>query len=86
MSSCQIEMPRYMLQRKVWALKIKEVINQTIVPENTRYAPFGVSTRYLEENKPVAGGYFVMYEGGYKTFYAADIFETDYKQLGELTQ
>ncbi len=84
------EMPKYQSNKKVWALKIKEIIfdsdlahkenrdtdgSATIIPEEKGYAPFKVDQQYCHKHAPKAGGYFVMYEDGYKSWSPADAFE-----------
>lgn len=81
-------MPRYQSHKKVWALKIKEVetTERTVDGkydcyldfEDARYAPIAVGQEYHEKHTPVAGGYYVVYDGGYKSFSPADAFESGY--------
>lgn len=86
------QMPRYQSHKKVWALKIKEVQDPTqpgsesdgsriIVPEEEGYAPFRVDRDYVFKHRPEAGGYFVQYEDGYKSFSPAKAFEDGYTRL-----
>lgn len=77
------EMPRYKCHKEVWALKLREVgaghaEGAMLYPEDTRYAPFTVDRDYLNKHKPVAGGYYVVYKDGYKSFSPADAFEDGY--------
>jgi hypothetical protein len=72
------EMPRYVCHKKVWALKIKGVVGNGIVPEDDGYAPFNVSDEFVEKHHPYAGGYYVVYEDGYKSFSPAEAFEAGY--------
>lgn len=46
--------------------------------EDRRYAPFTVSADYLRRHKPVAGGYYVVYDDGYQSFSPAKAFEEGY--------
>lgn len=78
-----IEMPKYQSHKKVWGLKIKAIDGQTITPNEEGYAPFGVSAEYLEKHKPEVGGYYVVYEGGYKSFSPADAFEAGNTLVGK---
>ena len=88
-----IEMPKYQSHKKVWALKIKNIVfdsdvaNETnretdgsaiITPEKEEYAPFKVDSEYCHKHKPQTGGYYVMYDGGYKSWSPADVFESGY--------
>ena len=84
------EMPRYKSHKTVWALKIAKIIldselpvpigatpddSAMIFPEEQGYAPFRVDAKYLEKHEPVAGGYYVVYKDGYKSFSPASEFE-----------
>ena len=79
------EMPKYQSHKQVWGLKIKAIQGQTITPVEEGYAPFGVSAEYIEKHKPEVGGYYVVYEGGYKSFSPADAFEAGNTLLGAQT-
>ena len=89
----QVEMPKYQSHKKVWALKIKEVVfdshlaketnretdgSAIITPEDGKYAPFKVDGQYVYKHEPQVGGYFVQYEDGYKSWSPADVFESGY--------
>jgi hypothetical protein len=50
----------------------------TITPEEDRYAPFKVDANYVHKHKPEAGGYYVVYADGYKSFSPAKAFEDGY--------
>jgi hypothetical protein len=52
-----------------------------ITPEDERYAPFKVSKEYVEKHNPQAGGYYVVYKDGYKSFSPAEAFEEGYTKL-----
>ena len=47
----------------------------TITPEEEGYAPFRVDFSYLRKHQPQAGGYYVVYDDGYKSFSHAKAFE-----------
>lgn len=49
-----------------------------IVPVEQGYAPFFVDEEYVRKHNPVAGGYYVVYEDGYKSWSPADAFEKGY--------
>ena len=88
------ELPKYSCHKIVWALQIKEIIDQTsealtdgkgpkpdgamITPFENDYAPFRVSQEYLDKFKPEIGGYYVQYQDGYKSFSPAKAFEDGY--------
>lgn len=86
MSEASRELPKYQSHKQVWGLKIKSVDGQTITPSDDGYASFGVSAEYLEKHKPEAGGYYVVYEGGYKSFSPADAFEAGNAPIGKATE
>lgn len=88
-----IQMPKYKCIKEVWALKIKSIeydsdiakredretdASAIITPEDSRYAPFKVDREYIRKHNPIAGGYYVLYEGGYKSFSPPEAFEKGY--------
>lgn len=79
-------MPKYQCHKQVWALKIKDVIEgedglDYIVPEDPRYGRVFVSVDYVLNHAPQAGGYYVVYEDGYKSFSPAEAFEAGYTRI-----
>ncbi len=85
------EMPKYRCHKEVWALKIAKVVpsltaakdclnphTATLIPEDNRYGPVEVSKEYVTKHKPKAGGYYVVYKDGYKSFSPAEAFEGGY--------
>jgi len=96
MDNATMEMPKYQSYKKVWALKIKEIIfdsdlkknsNQEtdgsamITPEEEGYAPFKVDDAYVRKHKPEVGGYYVVYNEGYKSWSPAGSFESGYNRI-----
>lgn len=88
--SASVEMPKYKCHKEVWALKIQAIEFEansqesgtaTIRPADEGYAPFVASQEYMEKHKPHAGGYYVVYAGGYKSFSPADAFESGYTRI-----
>lgn len=89
------EMPKYRCHKEVWALKIKEVKQAPadqekrfaggdwyLIPEDHRYMPICVGhDEYVLKHKPEAGGYFVVYQGGYESYSPAKPFEDGYTLL-----
>lgn len=90
-------MPRYRSHKEVWALKIASISldrdeaeatgretdgSATIVPSDEDYGPFKVDAVYMQKHDPKAGGYFVQYEDGYKSWSPADAFESGYARVG----
>jgi len=96
-SGAYVQLPQFQCHKKVWALKIKRVIPDSklaivdsnretdggaiIVPEEPGYAPFKADMEYIRKHKPEAGGYYVVYEDGYKSFSPAKAFESGYTKL-----
>ena len=82
------EMPKYKSHKEVWALKIKFGVNQNdgsalLTPEDPDYAAFEVSAEYMAKHLPEPGGYYVVYEDGYKSFSPAEAFEGGYIRIAE---
>lgn len=90
------QMPKYRCHKEVWALKIADVIldsdiaqregretdgSALITPADAGYAPFAVDHDYVRKHSPKAGGYYVVYKDGYKSFSPADAFEEGYTRL-----
>lgn len=88
-----MEMPKYKCIKDVWALKIKSIVfdsdlasetgretngTATFTPEDERYAPIELSAEFVHKHNPVAGGYYVVYKDGYKSFSPASAFEDGY--------
>lgn len=93
MEGTQREMPRYTCHKKVWALKIAAIEKDSekaaqegretdgsafITPAEEGYAPFRVDHAYMRKHEPEVGGYFVVYEDGYKSYSPAGPFEAGY--------
>lgn len=77
------EMPKYQCHKKVWALKIKEIQDDkatqpTLAFHEVGYAPISVDWDWYYKHKPEAGGYYVVYEDGYKSFSPEKVFEEGY--------
>jgi hypothetical protein len=91
------ELPRYRCHKEVWALKIKAIeqapANQEqermhaggdwlLIPENTSYGPVCVGhDEYVLRHKPEVGGYYVVYQDGYKSYSPAAAFESGYTRI-----
>ena len=79
-------MPIYQSHKKVYALKIASIgINHdgsaTIVSEEPGYGGIEVSSAYVSKHEPKAGGYYVVYEDGYKSWSPAEAFESGYSRV-----
>ena len=87
------EMPKYRSHKEVWALKIKEVKDPTgtgnesdgsmllLLVEEQQFAPITVDREYVEKHNPRAGGYYVVYKDGYKSWSPAEAFESGYTRV-----
>lgn len=91
-SQASAELPRYQCHKKVWALKIKAIeldpsppraaaCSCILTPEDDGYAPFRVDEDYVRKHSPRAGGYYVVYEDGYKSYSPAAAFESGYTRI-----
>jgi len=76
------ELPKYGCHKVVGALKIREIRERMIIPEERDFVPFEVSEAYLAKHQPQPGGYYVVYEGGYESFSPAAVFEAGYSKMG----
>lgn len=89
-------MPRYRCHKEVWALKIAKVERAAgdrpagedesdggviLTPEEKGFAPFRTEREYVTKHNPQVGGYFVVYEDGYKSWSPADVFEEGYTRI-----
>lgn len=83
--SAEKPMPQYQSHKKVWALKIKDVRQRPdgaiLYIEDPGFASIKVDQTYIERNHPKAGGYYVVYEDGYKSFSPAQAFESGYTRI-----
>ena len=76
-------MPAYRSHKIVHALKMKTIDfhadgGATFVPEESSFAPIVLSVEYCTKHEPKAGGYYVVYQGGYMSWSPADAFEDGY--------
>ena len=67
------EMPKYECHKKVWALKIAGIVGDQhggvyFQPAEEGYDKVPLSPEYVAKHKPEVGGYYVVYEDGYKSF------------------
>jgi len=94
--NAQCEMPRYKCHKEVWALKIAAIAfdrdqaqrenretdgTAIITPAEEGYAALRVPADFVRKHKPEAGGYYVVYADGYKSFSPANAFEDGYTLL-----
>lgn len=81
----QKELPRYQCHKQVWALKIKSIAatddgGAMLHVHEEDYASIYVPPEYLMKHKPMPGGYFVLYDGGYQSFSPAEAFLSGYSK------
>lgn len=96
MNNAQMEMPRYRSHKEVWALKIAATEKDsdvaakesretdgsaTLFFEDERYAPIKVQQDYVRKHNPKVGGYYVVYNDGYKSWSPAEAFESGYTKV-----
>jgi hypothetical protein len=78
----QIEMPKYQCHKKVWALKIAGIsLNGELAFADDGYAPILMPKDWLDKHNPEVGGYYVVYQDGYKSFSPAQAFEEGYSRI-----
>lgn len=53
----------------------------TITPADEGYAPFNVDAAYIRRHDPQIGGYFVVYEDGYKSYSPRKAFQEGYVRI-----
>lgn len=92
MNEPQAEMPRYQSHKTAWALRIRDLKPRIpddgtllLTPDEDGYAPFVLDAAYVAKHKPEAGGYYVVYEDGYKSFSPAKAFEDGYTKIPATT-
>jgi hypothetical protein len=76
----QAQLPQYKCHKVVGALKIAKLEGNVLTPADPGYAPFIVDKEFLRRN-PEAGGYYVVYADGYKSFSPAKAFEEGYTRV-----
>jgi hypothetical protein len=81
-----MEMPKYICHKQVWALKIKDLFvrddcSSFFYPEDKRYSPINLTDEYVEKHHPEEGGYYIVYKGGYKSYSPANAFEDGYSKV-----
>lgn len=92
LSGTTAELPSYRCHKVVRALKIHQVIDPTqpgnesdgsrmLHPMDARFSPFRVDGDYARKHNPQSGGYFVVYDDGYKSFSPAIAFEAGYTKI-----
>jgi hypothetical protein len=79
------EMPKYQCHKKVWALKIAKlgsgIDGAYFEPTDPGYGRVPLDFEYVAKHRPQVGGYYVVYDDGYKSFSPAEAFEAGYTLL-----
>ena len=79
------ELPKYRCYKEVHALKIKRLYQGPdgytyMTPEEEGYGDIRLSLEYMTKHDPKPGGYYVVYEDGYKSWSPAKAFEGGYEK------
>lgn len=77
------ELPKYRSHKEVHALKIKRIYRgfggyHYFEPEEEGYGEIRLDPQYVSKHQPQAGGYYVVYADGYKSWSPAEAFEEGY--------
>ena len=81
--SVSAEMPKYQSHKTVHALKIKRIYKGPdgrfyFQPTDERYSDIVLDSQYMIKHDPQSGGYYVVYDDGYKSSSPAEAFEGGY--------
>jgi hypothetical protein len=68
-------------ERCEWERNCGTKLGAVITPADELFAPFTVDADYMQKHKPEVGGYYVVYDDGYKSFSPAKAFEDGYTRL-----
>lgn len=82
----EVEMPVYQSFKKVHALKMARLYRGLggflfFTPAEPGYADIKLDPQYVTKHDPQVGGYYVVYEDGYKSWSPAEAFENGYRQV-----
>lgn len=84
----QCEMPKYKCHKEVHALRIDTLKPRTpddgtllLTPADDGFAPFILDAAFVSKHAPKTGGYYVVYEDGYKSFSPATAFTSGYTRI-----
>lgn len=80
-----MELPKYKCHKEVRALKIVSISTTSFKTVNLFFGvtDLSVSAEWFNKNKPEVGGYYVVYEDGYKSYSPAEAFESGYTLISE---
>jgi hypothetical protein len=64
-------------------LHFEDIVSSDVrhVPVLLRYAPLYAGMDYISKHNPQPGGYYVVYEDGYKSWSPAEAFENGYTKI-----
>lgn len=81
--SAEIEMPRYVSHKKVWALEIVTADRLTckLTFLEKGYAAITVPAEMWSRYQPVPGDFYVVYDDGYKSFSPRKAFLEGYSRI-----
>src|SRR6266403_3952512 len=81
--AAQMEMPRYVSHKKVWALEIVSADRLTckVSFAEKGYAAVTLPAEMWARYQPVAGDFYVVYADGYKSFSPRKAFQEGYASL-----
>lgn len=78
-------LPKYRCHKDVWAVKIASIAydldSALITPADPSYPAFRMSGEWIGKHNPQVGGYFVVYEDGYRSYSPAKAFEEGYTRV-----
>ena len=78
-------LPRYLCHKIVSAMKISSINvfddGVFLYCSEPSVGPVRVDQRYIDQHKPMVGGYYVRYEDGYESWSPASAFESGYRRI-----
>ena len=79
----QAEIPLYQSHKQVRALKVRydPSSSKMLLPVDLKYLAFEMPSEWFVKHEPKALGYFVVYDGGYKSWSPVEAFEGGYTQV-----
>jgi hypothetical protein len=80
-------LPLYQSHKQVRAVKIESLQvwpdgSAVIRPAEAGFEAIKVDAAYVKKHEPKAGGYFVVYDDGYRSWSPAEAFEAGYTLVG----
>jgi hypothetical protein len=79
--AAQMEMPRYISHKMIWALEIDTVNGHDLSFRDKGYAPMHCAPEMFSRYTPVAGDFYVQYADGYKSFSPRKAFLDGYTRV-----